>query len=115
MSEKLYQQANPQGGAQAGPDMGGQNGGAQTGPTVSSITMLTTRSWMTTRTTRSNMKPIDAAGTVYTAPDCGVFRERSLWLKINEIITRCSAFPRALRKKRSKKHTKSSHASITPT
>ena len=32
MSEKLYQQANPQGGAQAGPDMGGQNGGAQTGP-----------------------------------------------------------------------------------
>ena len=30
--EKLYQQANPQGGAQAGPDMGGQNGGAQTGP-----------------------------------------------------------------------------------
>ena len=26
MSEKLYQQANPQGGAQAGPDMGGQNG-----------------------------------------------------------------------------------------
>ena len=32
MSEKLYQQTNPQGGAQAGPDMGGQNGGAQTGP-----------------------------------------------------------------------------------
>ena len=32
MSEKLYQQANPQGGAQAGPDMGGANGGAQTGP-----------------------------------------------------------------------------------
>ena len=30
MSEKLYQQANPQGGAQAGPDMGGaQNGGGQ--------------------------------------------------------------------------------------
>ena len=32
VSEKLYQQANPQCGAQAGPDMGGQNGGAQTGP-----------------------------------------------------------------------------------
>ena len=32
MSEKLYQQANPQGGAQAGPDMGVANGGAQTGP-----------------------------------------------------------------------------------
>ena len=35
ISEKLYQQANPQGAqgdAQAGPDMGGQNGGAQTGP-----------------------------------------------------------------------------------
>ena len=30
MSEKLYQQANPQGGTQAGPDMGGaQNGGGQ--------------------------------------------------------------------------------------
>ena len=32
MSEKLYQQANPQGAQGAGPDMGGANGGAQTGP-----------------------------------------------------------------------------------
>ena len=32
MSEKLYQQANPQGAQGAGPDMGGAQGGAQTGP-----------------------------------------------------------------------------------
>ena len=32
MSEKLYQQANPQGAQSAGPDMGGAQGGAQTGP-----------------------------------------------------------------------------------
>ena len=32
MSEKLYQQTNPQGGAQTGPDVGGANGGAQQGP-----------------------------------------------------------------------------------
>ena len=33
MSEKLYQQANPQGAQGAGPDMGGAQGGAQTGNT----------------------------------------------------------------------------------
>ncbi|MDY5942906.1 MAG: Hsp70 family protein, partial [Oscillospiraceae bacterium] len=32
MSEKLYQQANPQGAQGAGPDMGGAAGGAQQGP-----------------------------------------------------------------------------------
>ena len=32
MSEKLYQQANPQGAQGAGPDMGSAQGGAQTGP-----------------------------------------------------------------------------------
>ena len=32
MSEKLYQQANPQGAQGAGPDMGGAQGGAQAGP-----------------------------------------------------------------------------------
>ena len=54
MSEKLYQQANPQGAQGAGPDMGGAQGGAQTGPTVSSITTPTTR-WLTTTRTRSKI------------------------------------------------------------
>ncbi len=92
VSEKLYQQANPQGGAQPGPDMGGAAGRWKRTAAASTMTP-TTRLWMTIRTTNSKSnrgtdgtgsipRPI---GTVLAENLSMRNRERSLQLPIPDV------------------------------